>query len=170
MNLKKRFCLAYTVLTLTIAMLMFTACGAVKHQPTTNTQTTTIIRDSVAIHTDTVKVEIPVERYVDVVPAYDTLRLETTLAKSEAFVDTLTHTLKGKLEHKPGALTTDVKYVERVRVEYRDSLVTKEIPVEVEVVRQVVPRWCWYLVLMNVLTVIALFIISYLRFKGRLKL
>ena len=159
-----------SVTTLLVTILMLAGCGAAQHLPQTTTNVLTVVRDSVAIHTDTVKVEIPVERYVDVVPAYDTLRLETTLAKSEAFVDTLTHTLKGKLEHKPGALTTDVKYVERVRVEYRDSLVTKEIPVEVEVVRQVVPRWCWYLVLMNVLTVIALFIISYLRFKGRLKL
>ena len=159
------------VTTLLVTILMLAGCGAAQHLPTQSSQvTTTIIRDSVAIHTDTVKVEIPVERYVDVVPAYDTLRLETTLAKSEAFVDTLTHTLKGKLEHKPGALTTDVKYVERVRVEYRDSLVTKEIPVEVEVVREVTPRWCWYLVLMNVLTVIALFIISYLKFKGKFKL
>lgn len=154
-----------------VTILMLAGCGAAQHLVTQSSQvTTTIIRDSVAIHTDTVKVEIPVERYVDVVPAYDTLRLETTLAKSEAFVDTLTHTLKGKLEHKPGSLTTDVKYVERVRVEYRDSLVTKEIPVEVEVVKTVTPRWAWYLVLMNVLTVIALFVISYLRFKGRLKL
>ena len=160
-----------SVTTLLVTILMLAGCGAAQLLPTQSSQvTTTIIRDSVAIHTDTVKVEIPVERYVDVVPAYDTLRLETTLAKSEAFVDTLTHTLKGKLEHKPGALTTDVKYVERVRVEYRDSLVTKEIPVEVEVVKTVTPRWAWYLVLMNVLTVIALFIISYLRFKGKFKL
>ena len=149
---------------------MLLGCSTAQHLPTTNTQTTIMIRDSVVIRQDTVRVEIPVERYVDVVPAYDTLRLETTLAKSEAFVDTLTHTLKGKLEHKPGALTTDVKYVERVRVEYRDSLVTKEIPVEVEVVKTVTPRWAYYLVLMNVLTVIALFIISYLRFKGKFKL
>ena len=71
---------------------------------------------------------------------------------------------------KPTALKKDVKYVERVRVEYRDSLVTKEIPVEVEVVKTKTPRWAYYLVLMNVLTVIALFIISYLRFKGKFKL
>ena len=156
------------VTTLLVTILMLAGCGAAQHLPTQSSQvTTTIIKDSLVVRTDTVKVEIPVERYVDVVPAYDTLHLETTLAKSEAFVDTLTHTLKGKLEHKPGALTTDVKYVERVRVEYRDSLVTKEIPVEVEVVKTVTPRWAWYLVLMNVLTVIALFILSYLKFKKK---
>ena len=162
--------LSSIITTLLVTIVMLLGCGTLKHQPTTTTQTTTMIRDSVVIRQDTVRVEIPVERYVDVVPAYDTLRLETTLAKSEAYVDTLTHTLKGKLQHKPGALTTDVKYVERIRVEYRDSLVTKEIPVEVEVVKYKTPRWAYYLVLMNVLTVIALFIISYLRFKGKFKL
>ena len=151
-------------------IVMLLGCGTVKHQPTTTTQTTTIIKDSIRWKDSTVLVPIPVERYVDVVRQYDTLRLETSMAKSEAFVDTLTHTLKGNLEHKPEALKTVIKYKDRIVTVTKDSLVTKEVPVPVEVVKYKVPRWCWYLVLMNIITVIALFVISYLRFKGRLKL
>ena len=111
------------------------------------------------------KVPIPVERYVDVVPAYDTLRLETTLAKSEAYVDTLTHTLKGNLEHKPEALKTTIKYKDHIVTVTKDSLVTKEIPVPVEVVREVTPKWVWWLVFLNVLICIAIGIKAYLKFQ-----
>ena len=166
--MRNRFYSSVTILTLTI--LMLTGCGAAQLLPTTTTQVVTVVKDSLVIHQDTVKVPVPVERYVDVVPAYDTLRLETTLAKSEAYVDTLTHTLKGNLEHKPGAITTDVKYLERIRVEYRDSLVTKEVPVEVEVVKTVTPKWAWRLVIFNVLVLLVCGVLAYLKFRGVLKL
>lgn len=148
---------------LVIAVLMM-SCGTAKQTPSNNTNIQTIIRDSVVIHNDTVRIDVPVERYVDVVRQYDTLRLETSIAKSEAYVDTLTHVLKGKLEHKPTVLKTEIKYVDRIVTEYRDSVVTKEIPVEVEVVRETVPRWSWYLLAINVLALIILAVRIYLKF------
>ena len=148
-------------------MLMFTSCGTVKHQPTTNTQTTTIIKDSLIVRTDTLVIPVPVESHSSV--AYQHSRLETSVAWSEAEVDTL-GLLHHQIENKPTALKKEVVYLDRVVTVTKDSLVTKEVPVPVEVVREVTPKWAWYLVLMNVLTVIALFVISYLRFKGRLKL
>lgn len=145
-------------------LLLMVACATVRPVPTENTNVQLIIRDSVVIHNDTVRIDVPVERYVDVVRQYDTLRLETSIAKSEAYVDTLTHTLKGKLEHKPTALKTEIKYVDRIVTEYRDSVVTKEIPVEVEVVRETVPKWSWYLLAINVLALIILAVRIYLKF------
>ena len=87
---------------------------------------------------------IPVERYVDIVHTYDTLKLETSLAQAEAFVDTTTHTLKGKIENKKG-VEKCVKIVEKY-VEKCDTIYVK-VPVTVEVVKEkkVVPKWCWYL-------------------------
>ena len=158
------------VTTLLVTILMLAGCGAAQLLPTQSSQVSLVVRDSVAVHTDTVRVEIPVERYVDVVPAYDTLRLETTLAKSEAFVDTLTHTLKGKLEHKPGALVGEVKYVERVVTVTKDSLVTKEVPVEVEVIKTKTPRWAWRLVVFDALVALVFGAYLYLKFKGIIKL
>ena len=159
-----------SVTTLLVMMLMLLGCSTLKHQPTTTTNVVTVVKDSLVIHQDTVRIDIPIERYVDVVPVYDTLRLETSLAKSEAYVDTLTHTLKGNLEHKPNSLKTEIKYVERTRIEYRDSLVTKEVPVEVEVIKTKVPRWCWNLLVFDILAVIALGVLVYFRLKGILKL
>ena len=151
------------ITTLLVTILMLLGCSTLKHQPTTTTNVVTVVKDSLVIHQDTVMIDIPIERYVDVVPVYDTLRLETSLAKSEAYVDTLTHTLKGNLEHKPNSLKTEIKYVERTRIEYRDSLVTKEVPVEVEVIKTKVPKWCWYLLVLNVLTLVAIGIRVYLK-------
>lgn len=150
------------VLTLTIAMLMFTSCGTVKHQPTTNTQTTTIIKDSLIVRTDTLVIPVPVESHSSV--AYQHSRLETSVAWSEAEVDTL-GLLHHQIENKPTALKKEVVYVDRIVTEYRDSLVTKEIPVEVEVVREVTPKWVWWLVFLNVLICIAIGIKAYLKFQ-----
>ena len=155
---------------LLVTILMLTGCGAAQLLPTQSSQVLTVVRDSVAIHTDTVKVPIPVERYVDVVPAYDTLRLQTSLALSEAWVDTLTHTLKGNLQHKPGALTTDVKYVERVVTVTKDSLVTKEVPVPVEVVKYKTPGWCRRLLVFDLLLLLVFGALAYLKLKGIIKL
>lgn len=150
--------------------MMLLGCGTAKHQPTTTTKTTTIIKDSIRWKDSTVLVPIPVERYVDVVRQYDTLRLETTLAKSEAYVDTLTHTLKGNLEHKPEALKTVIKYKDRIVVEYRDSIVTKEVPVEVEVIKTKTPRWAWRLVVFDALVALVFGAYLYLKFKGIIKI
>ena len=161
----------YSIFTASLVMIvMLLGCGTVKHQPTTTTQTTTIIKDSIRWKDSTVLVPIPVERYVDVVRQYDTLRLETSMAKSEAFVDTLTHTLKGNLEHKPEALKTVIKYKDRIVVEYRDSIVTKEVPVEVEVIKPKTPRWAWRLLVFDVLVALVFGAYLYLKFKGIIKL
>lgn len=79
------------------------------------------IRDSVVV--------IPKERIVDIVPVYDTLVLETSKAEAKAYVDTSLHVLKGQIQNKTGI---EYKYVEKEKTVYRDSLVIKEIPVEVE--------------------------------------
>ena len=152
-----------------VMIVMLLACGTVKHQPTTTTQTTTIIKDSIRWKDSTVLVPIPVERYVDVVRQYDTLRLETTLAKSEAYVDTLTHTLKGNLENKPEALKTVIKYKDRIVTVTKDSLVTKEIPVPVEVVKTVTPKWAWRLLVFDVLVLVLIGAYVYLKLKGIIK-
>lgn len=101
--------------------------------------TVTVFRDSVLF--------IPVERVVDVVLPYDTLKMETSLASSTAYVDTATHTLKGTLENKKGV---EFKYKERnVYKEHRDTIYIKE-PFEVIKEKKVVPKWCWRLLVFDV--------------------
>ena len=144
-----------------VMMLMLLGCGTAQHLPQTTTQVVTVVKDSIVVRTDTLVIPVPVESHSSV--AYQHSRLETTVAWSEAEVDTL-GLLHHQIENKPTALKKEVVYLDRVKTEYRDSLVVKEVPVEVEKIREVVPKWCWYLLALDVLAVIALGVFVYLKF------
>lgn len=150
---------------LLVTLLMVLGCGTVRPVPVqTTTNVQTVVRDSVRLKDSTIYVQVPVERYVDVVPLYDTLRLETELAHAEAYVDTLTHTLKGNLENRKEPIKTVIKYQDR-KVEIRkDSIIVKEVPVEVEVVKTKVPRLCWTLLVFDVILLLAFGVFIYLKF------
>ena len=92
------------------------------------------IRDSIVVHQVDSVVYIPKEVIKDIVPVYDTLKMSTSMAEAEAYVDTTTHTLKGSLNNKQGT-TTKIKYVDRIQ--YRDSIQIKEVPIPVEVEKEV---------------------------------
>ena len=140
-------------------------CGVTK-PTTTTTQVVYEYRDSIRWKDSTIYVQVPVERIVDVVPVYDTLKLETTVASASAYVDTLTHTLKGRLVNKPDSIRTIVKFKDRLVEVRRDSLVVREVPVEVEVPVRYVPKvykWClaW-----SILSLILIIIFVYLKLKA----
>lgn len=138
------------------AVLFTTSCGICAKLPREEIRyvlkdsTVTVFRDSILF--------IPVERVVDVVQPYDTLKMETSLASSTAYVDTATHTLKGTLENKKGA---EFKYKEKIIYrEHRDTLWReKEIPVEVE--KEVKVHY-WYEKYLWFISILAL---AYLGFK-----
>lgn len=136
-------------------ILLLVSCGVTNQLPPATD--TTNIRDSIAIHYVDSTVIIPVERIVDIVPQYDTLIMETSMAKSTSYVDTLTHTIKGKLENKKGI---EYKYIYKDRIEYRDSIhVVKEpYPVEVE---KIVHKHYWYESILWFFTVLALLFIAW---------
>lgn len=130
----------------TLAVLFtVVACSTTQLTPSSNIKWD--IRDSVRIVDSIVPVPIPVEHIVDVVPVYDTLKLETSAAEAMAYVDTLTHTLKGSIENKD-TIKAPVQYKTHTVIEYRD--VVKTVPVEVEVVREVIPSWCWWLFVIDI--------------------
>ena len=107
-------------------------------------------------------IPVPVESHSSV--AYQHSRLETSVAWSEAEVDTL-GMLHHRIDNKPTALKKEVVYLDRVKTEYRDSLVVKEVPVRVEVIRKVTPKWCWYLLTVNLLLLLAFGLKQYFKFK-----
>lgn len=78
-----------------------------------------VIRDSVIV--------VPVEKIVNIAP--DTLFMETSLAKAKAYLDTSINMLRGTLENKQQVIYK-TKYVDKWHT--KDSLVYKEVPVEVE--------------------------------------
>lgn len=137
-----------------ILLATITSCATIKPVPV-ETIIQYEMRDSLILRDSTVI--IPRERIVDVVPAYDSLRLETSMAFARAWVDTTTHTLKGSIENKEGV---QYKYIFKDKIQYRDSLVYKEIPVEVEkIVKTHYPyeKWLWVWSILS-LALIGLFI------------
>lgn len=151
-----------------ILTLILAVCCAVT-QPTVqpiNNQTN--IKDSIAIHwVDSVRY-IPKEVIKDIVPQYDSLIMETSMAKSVSYVDTTTHTLKGLLTNKKGI---EYKYIYKDRIEYRDSIQIKEVPVPVEV-EKIVVKSPWYQFILWIFSIIGLIstviaaIKIYLKFHG----
>lgn len=138
-----------------------TACKTIQYVPikgdtVVEYRDTTIWKDSL-IYT-------PVEVVKEVVPYMEPLYMETSLAKAEAYVDTTTNTLKGKIENKKG-ITEQIKW--REKIVYKDSIVTQEIPVEVEkiITKTKHPFYEWLLWVISILSIGYVAIKIYLKKK-----
>ena len=146
-----------------VSILIFlSSCSCFKNVP--REEIHYVQKDSTILKiVDSVRI-IPVERYVDIVHSYDTLKLETSLASSTAYVDTATHTLKGKIENKKG-LEKCVKIVEKY-VEKCDTIYVK-VPVTVEVIKEkkVVPKFFWGMLVYAVLVSLLFAVKLYLKFR-----
>lgn len=134
----------YHFLSMILAVMTVAGCGLFKHQPSPQEQTIVHYKDSTIVRDSVVVIPVPVEKIVDVVPVYDTLYMETSLARATAHVDTALHLLRGSIENRQdNPVEVVVQYRDRIVV--RDSVTVVEKPVEVEVVREVIPKsyWLW---------------------------
>lgn len=113
-----------------IFIFIFIGCSTTRYVPLKETEKeVTNYRDSIRIK-DSIVV-IPVERIVDIVPQYDTLKMETTQARAKAYVDTTFHLLRGSIENKNKA-KTEVREVVKLVVRTDTVYVEKPVPYEVE--------------------------------------
>ena len=145
---------------LLVSSLFFTSsCGVLSNKPNTHTETIYNVIDSIQLH-DSI-VYIPKERIVDIVPIYDTLVLESSKAVSKSYVDTSRHVLRGSIENKSGI---EYKYKYINKIEYRDSITIKEVPVEVEVIKNVKTHF-WYEKILWIFSLIGLFFIAKILIK-----
>jgi len=138
-----------------ISILVLISCGTIKPVPV---ETIYNYRDSVIVHVDSIAVDVPVERYVDLVNYTDTLVLETSVAKATAYADTTTRTLKGRIENKPVQLKKEIVYQDRII----EKEVTKEVPVPVEVTKEVKTHFGYE----RLLWILSLGFVSILIYKG----
>lgn len=129
--------------------LLLSGCGTTKYVPVKETE---YVRDTVIIKADTVRVDVPVEVQVNVVPQLDTLRMETSVAEAEAYLDTLTQALKGTLKNKKTELKKEIQTIEKTKFVERRV----EVPVPFEVVKTKVPRWAWCSLSLNLLVLLIL--------------
>ena len=138
-----------------LILLLFVSCSTIKYVPVKETEYVTVTETLV----DTViKWAPPIEK-VDNETKDTTSTVETSLAKSTATVSN--GTLHHSIENKKDSIKT--------KIVYKDKIVTKteykEVPVEVEVEKKVVPSWCWWLLVINILTTIVFAIRLYFRFR-----
>ena len=136
-------------------LLLLTSCSTIKYIPVKETEYVTVTETLV----DTViKWAPPIEKE-DKETKDTTSTVETSLAKSTATVSngTLHHTI----ENKKDSIKT--------KIVYKDKIVTKteykEVPVEVEVEKKVVPNWVYYSLGLNILILSFFAIRLYLNFK-----
>ena len=137
-------------------ILALTILGGCRTQPPTVIQKEEIIwtyKDSITVRDSTVL--SPIERYVDIVPIYDTLVLSTSLSESRSWVDTTNHSLRGELKNK-NAIQYQIKYVERIVT--NDSIVEREVPKPYPVVEEKVkyPWWSWICLTWTIITILSI--------------
>lgn len=113
---------------------IFTACTTVKYVPVKETEYIST-RDSIYFRDTLIRIELEKARLSDFVDIGDTLVLQTDLARSTAFLDSTSGKLKGTLENIKKEAVQNVPLKEKIV--YKDSIVNKEIPVPVEVVKKV---------------------------------
>lgn len=133
-------------LTFFVITFLVTACAATKtvYVPT-DAETIIEYRDTTIRVVDTIKVEVPREVIKEVMPIIDTSRLETSIAYSEAFIDTLDKKLHHTLRNKETALKGKLDTI--VRVQYVNKYIEKEVINEVEVEVPYIPKWCWIIMM-----------------------
>ena len=143
---------------LTWVAILACSCGTPKYITVKEKE---YIKDTVVVKADTVKVDIPVEVKVNVVPELDTLKMETSVAEAQAYLDTLTQTLKGTLKNKKTELKKEIQTVEKTKyVEHK-----VEVPVPYEVVKTKTPLWAWIMLSINVGLIVGFLLILFLKFR-----
>lgn len=113
----------------------FYGCSSQKYLPSSNIKI--IAKDSLYVHTELVGVAIPIENHSIVTPTKKS-HLETSVAESDAEIDSL-GMLHHTLTNKKDSLRTKIQYIDKIV--YRDSIETKEVPVEVKVPVRYVPKF-----------------------------
>jgi len=151
------------LLYLTVLLLLTFGCCVTKKTIQIDRITETHYVDSTRWRDSTIYYIVPIERYRDYTSLLDTLKLETSLAKAEAYVDTTNNTLKGSIENKKDSIKTVIKWKERIV--QKDSLVYKEVPVEVE--KEVVkyPKSYWWFMGFTILAALYVALKIYMRIK-----
>lgn len=147
-------------------ILLVAACGICKNQHKPSEQTIVHYVDSTIYHDSTVYHTLYKERYNDFTSLLDTLRLSTTYSNFSSWVDTTNNVLKGTAENKDIDVPVEIKWKEKI--EYRDSIQVKEVPVEV--VKEVTkyPTSYWWFLGISILAIIYIGIKIYLKFKVKL--
>ena len=109
-------------------------CSTPKYLPSSDIRI--IAKDSVFINTKLISVALPLESHSIITKSKS--HLETSLAESDASIDSL-GLLHHTLVNKKDSIRTKIQYIDKIV--YRDSVETKEVPVEVKVPVPYIPKF-----------------------------
>ena len=164
----------WIIFTSLVMLTFLNGCGATKHVPVTD-KTDIILRDSVIFRDSTrvidsiIYVQIPREKVMDIIRQIDTSNLETSVAKSTAYIDTTSLMIIHSLENKDTVLQEKIiykdRYITEEKIVYRDSIQIKEIPVEVEVEKIKYPKSYWWFLGFFVIVIGYIILRIYLKIK-----
>ncbi len=135
------------------------SCSTLKEIPV-QTIEKEIIRDSLIYIRDTVEVPVPYEKIVEVLPKDTTSILRTSVAQSEAKIE------KGMLHHRleqNGVVKAQIDTFYLTKTV--EKIVEKEIPIEIEIEKKVIPNWCWISLVINIVILLLMAFKIYLKFK-----
>lgn len=143
-----------------VLILGISACSTVRYIPV-ETIKEIHVRDSVYLRDTVIQHHLEKEYIKEY--SRDTLRMETSYSEFEAYQDTLTGLLAGTARNKDKAVPIKVEV--REKVTYRDSVVVKEVPVEVKVPERYIPAAYRWGLRTSLLILAMLGILLFLRFK-----
>ena len=110
-------------------------CSTPKYLASSNIKI--VSKDSLFVQTKLISVALPLESHSIVTPTKKS-HLETSVATSDASIDSL-GMLHHTLTNKKDSIKTKIQYVDKIV--YRDSIETKEVPVEKPVPVRYIPKF-----------------------------
>ena len=113
---------------------LISGCSSPRYISSSNTRI--VSKDSLVIHTELISVALPLESHSIITKKKS--HLETSVAVSDAEIDSL-GLLHHTLVNKKDSLKREIKYIDKIV--YRDSVITKEVPVEVKVPIRYIPKF-----------------------------
>lgn len=142
----KRILVFYFLLSILLTCLVLCqGCRSIQYVPIKET----VIEKDTFIKLDSIIIELPYEVKNNNIPYNQKSVLETSLAKSTAYLDSTDNQLKHSLENKPQAkLDPDTVFKFKIKEVY------KEIPVEVIKEVPYIPNWAWITMCLGVILAI----------------
>ena len=150
----------YTKIFLLCLILAFygliSGCSSPRYISSSNTRI--VSKDSLVIHTELISVALPLESHSIITKKKS--HLETSVATSDAEIDSL-GLLHHTLANKKDSLKREIQYVDKIV--FKDSIITKEVPVEVKVPIRYIPKFYQFTFIL--FWIIVLFIVVKLLIK-----
>lgn len=155
----------HLLLTFLIGLLfLFPGCSTIRYVPVNSTSTVTV-KDTVTLKDTLILYSLPQEFVSDLSFLKDTSVVSTSLASSTAYIDTTTMTLRHTITNRTTNLPVKIQY--RDHLVYRDSTITKEVPVPVEVIKEVTPSWTYKVLIYSIVLTFLVMFYLYIKLKKR---